>query len=482
MSKDLWLPKNYRISAEVTIHSLLYTGKDWQIFQSKEGCKVLVVIPILADRWIEYGYLRKSLIKSFNFGTNSYYYFYTKQEYILAPVEKGKALFGRAEAIAFAFALRESRKISNDPSLHDAIYVEQHSILLPTWTLTPSIEDEVVLGTWLSGGVQISTDSFRRLSKLISRIPTTDLKEIIKTADFHTDNHQELLESSFTADSQEEDSDSEEEEYDPFSILKPILKDFILPGRPGLEKFFNDHVIDIIQNPKKYKTLGIDFPSAIILHGLPGCGKTFAVERLVEFLDLPSFPISSGTIGSSFIHETSKKISIVFDNAIKSAPSVIIIDEMESFLTDRRSTGTSSTHHVEEVAEFLRRIPEAINKHVLIIAMTNMIESIDPAILRRGRFDHIIEVEMPSREEMESLLKSLLSKLPNSDDIKLEPLLDVLTGKPLSDAAFVVREAARIAAKADKAMIDQDSLSSALSSLPKDKAKKSTPIGFGATT
>lgn len=202
------------------------------------------------------------------------------------------------------------------------------------------------------------------------------------------------------------------------------------------------------------------------------------MERLVEFIDWPSYSIDSNSVGSPYIHQTSKKISEVFDKAIDCAPSVIVIDEMESFLSDRRSGSSSGLHHVEEVAEFLRRIPEATKKKVLIIAMTNLIEMIDPAILRRGRFDHIIEVGMPSREEVASLLNTLLSKLPKTEDLNIDKILNILTGKPLSDSAFVIREAARLAAKAGKKGLDQDSIILALNSLPQEKEKKERRIGF----
>ena len=85
---------------------------------------------------------------------------------------------------------------------------------------------------------------------------------------------------------------------------------FKLPGRPELESFLNEHVIDIVRNAERYKALGIGFPSAIILHGPPGCGKTFAVEKLVEFLGWPSFQIDASSIGSPYIHETSRKVAV----------------------------------------------------------------------------------------------------------------------------------------------------------------------------
>ena len=170
-----------------------------------------------------------------------------------------------------------------------------------------------------------------------------------------------------------------------------------------------------------------------------------------RFLDWPCYSIDSNTVGSPYIHATGKKISEMFDKAIDSAPSVLVIDEMESFLSDRQYGTGSGLHHIEEVAEFLRRIPEAIKNKVLIIGMTNLIDLIDPAILRRGRFDHIIEVGMPSKDEVASLVESLLSKLPKSSDLVLDGIIDHLTGKALSDTAFVIREAARLSAKAGTA-------------------------------
>ena len=154
-----------------------------------------------------------------------------------------------------------------------------------------------------------------------------------------------------------------------------------------------------------------------------------------------------------------------------------MIDEMEAFLADRSMGAASGTHHMEEVAEFLRRIPEASKQHVLVIAMTNMIDAIDPAIIRRGRFDHIVEVKMPSAAEVRALLESLLSKLPVSNGIEIEPLSNRLAGRPLSDAAFVVKEAGRLAVKADQDEIDNEILFQACDALPPQK-EETKKIGF----
>ena len=474
MSKDPWLPKGYSLPDDSRLRVLRFSGEKWQIYDTQPSGNVLVVFPGLGDKWIKAGLIDESLFTSIRFGDVSYSILISDKKYALEPVDCGRILDEKIDAIAFAVALSETRKIYVEGSLHDAIYVEQYSRLLPTWTLTPEVDDQVVLGSWISGGVAVSAESFRRLSNLVGWMSPSDLADIITAAGFEVPGNYRLM----TRPKSVPESTSPDENAIPRAdvqlenIHQPAdtskHRKFVLPGRPQLEEFFNEHVVDIIFNPEKYQPMGIGFPSAIVLHGPPGCGKTFAVERLVEFIDWPSYTIDSSSVGSPYIHETSKKISEVFDKAMDSAPSVITIDEMEAFLSDRQSGGHSGLHHIEEVSEFLRRIPEAVNNRVLIIAMTNLIDLIDPAILRRGRFDHIIEVGMPSREEVKSLLNALLGKLPVSEDMDMGSLLDRLTDKPLSDAAFVVREAARLAAKVGKTEIDQDSLTKSLYGLPKE--------------
>ena len=485
MAKDLWLPKGYTLSDGTRIRSLLHSGNNWQIFGGDDSTNILLVRPDLLEKWDTHGFLDASLFGEILFGPEVFQYVRTQKGHILEPVEQGKTPDNMIDALAFALALRESRKLSADVSFHDALYVEQYSRLLPTWTLTPHINDEVVLGAWLTGGVAIATTSFRRLAHLTGWMPTGDLAKVIKAAGLGLPADADLLarrknavlgQTAVNVASAKKAGDSDQAPQCE-NPAKP--EGFKLPGRPQLESFFNEHIIDIICNSEKYQALGIDFPSAVVLHGPPGCGKTFAVDRLVEFIDWPVYLINSNTIGSPYIHATSKKISEIFDHAIEDAPSVVVIDEMESFLADRALESSSSLHSVEEVAEFLRRIPEAIEKRVLIIAMTNMIKMIDPAILRRGRFDHIIEVGMPSKEEVASLVTSLLSKLPKNDELNLDNLIDTLTGKALSDAAFVIRESARLAAKSGKVRLDQESIDMALSNFPrKEQAKHTRSIGF----
>lgn len=301
MANDLWLPKAFELADGSKIRSLLFSGEEWQIFNTQGAGNILLARPELAQKWCQTGFLEESLLENITFASTSFRSLSSRKKYALVPVESGKSLASKVDAVAFSLALKESRKLSDEVSFHDSIYVEQYSRLLPAWTLTPHVEDEVVLGTWITGGVIISTDSFRRLSQLAGWMSPSDLGEIVTAAGFHVPADVGLLakrkpssrkhsnEETAIADAavQPEQPQSSEE------MTKPRM--FVLRGRPQLEEFFNEHVIDIIFNAEKYQALGIDFPSAIVLHGPTGCGKTFAVERLVEFIDWPSYSIDSNS-------------------------------------------------------------------------------------------------------------------------------------------------------------------------------------------
>lgn len=468
--KDQWLPIGYKLSNNKSCLRLLYQGELWQIYQLNDNSSSLIVRSELLTKWNDSGILNSDVFSKINYGLFEFFALNSDLRYSLVPLASCATPETKADIQAFASAIKETRSVEMEASFHDAIYMEKYSRLLPTWTLSQNVSDDIVLGSWITGGVHISVTSFRRFKSLTPWLEKSDLKDIIDYAGIS------VLHTSL--DGKKESKTSQINSSDGSQNYTNHERTFSLPGRTELENFFNEYIIDLINNADRYKAFGIDFPSAVILHGLLGCGKTFAVEKLVEFLDWPSFSIDATSVASPYIHDTSKKISEVFDKAIDNSPSVIIIDEMESFLADREAS--SGQHHVEEVAEFLRRIPEAISKKVIIFGMTNRIEMIDPAILRRGRFDHIIEVAMPSAIEVKSLLNSLLSDIPVVEEIDISALSDDLMGRPMSDTAFVVREAARLAAKTGKSMIDQESIVKALESLPKDKneVEQSNKIGF----
>ena len=473
MPLDSWLPVGFTTPDGERAKRALFEGADWQLYEVQGGGRILVFKESLASKWFNAGLLDSSQVQFFNFNGLPLGSFSSGIDYELAPIENSKSPNNKSEALSFAESLRATRERDRDSALQDGIYVEKVSRILPTYSLSAREGDDVVFGRWLTGGVPVSVKSFRRLRSLTSWLGAPHLRDVVVRGGFEVS--EKIIGPKPSAPKISEQSEAA-------GVAKPKEQksaQFSLAGRPELEQFINEHVVDIIENEARYKVLGIEFPSAIILHGPPGCGKTFAVERLVDYLGWPSFQIEASSVASPYIHETSKKVAEIFDKAMENAPAVLVIDEMEAFLSERQS-GMSGQHHVEEVAEFLRRIPEAIKNRVLIIAMTNKIEMIDPAILRRGRFDHVVKVGMASEEEVYALLEKLVKDFPCEDDIDAALLAKRLTGRPLSDVAFAVREGARLAARAGKVKLDQPSLLLAMDATPLRSNDEGAPrkIGF----
>jgi hypothetical protein len=472
MIKDAWLPIGFSFPDGVHSGMTLHEGPGWQIVETREGGRALVVREELEARWTASGLISAGSFSPFSFGRGTFWCLVCDPGLAVAPVAECGSSGDRDETLAFAEAFRETRGIEKGVSLRDALYIEQIGRLLPTYT-GDAWTDDKVFGCWLTGGVGVSVKSFARVRQLMDLMSADDLREVVEAAGFEVD---ESRWSEAIVEDQEEFDRGGDEDGPRQDVGERRKRRLELPGRPRLETFFNEHIVEVIQDRERYRALGIGFPSAVVLHGPPGCGKTFAVEQLVEFLGWPVFQIDSSSVASAYIHETSRKIAKVFDKAIRNAPSVLVIDEMEAFLADR-DLGHGH-HRVEEVAEFLRRIPDAVGRNVLIIAMTNRLDMIDPAIMRRGRFDHVIQVDYPGKEEVKSLIDKVLTDVPKEDDIDLESLAKKLAGRPLSDVAFVLREGARLAARAGRDKLDRESLSAALTSAPPRQSGFSRRIGF----
>ena len=464
-----WLPRGTSLEKEKRIKKLISASNDWQIYSTNQDSYVLAATNSLYSKWVEEYSLPEGVFSALN----DYKVFCSSGNYLISSLNQGPYPENNGQVEAFSIAFNTAVRLFPQADLYDAVYIEEYSLILPGTQDEVCTTKECVYGKWLTGGVNISANSFHRIAKFMSWMSTAALNRSFELAGFEVPE----LPNKDGDDAVEPTTDMYDESADAVNASVGIPTDkFTLVGRPSLEQFFNDNIVDIVLNQEQYKRMGISFPGATILHGPPGCGKTYAVEKLAEYLGWKRFDIDSSTIASSYIHDTSKKISEVFSAAIKAAPSILVIDEMEAFLSNRNMAGPSGTHHIEEVAEFLRRIPEAISKGVLVFAMTNMIDTIDPAILRRGRFDHIIEVKMANKEEIQELLKLKFRELPIADDVVIEKIAEKLDGHPMSDVAFVLREAGRMAVKSHIEYINQMCFEKALDMLPKKEEKRK--IGF----
>lgn len=210
--------------------------------------------------------------------------------------------------------------------------------------------------------------------------------------------------------------------------------------------------------------------------------KAYAVERLAEHLNWKTYRITSGTIGSKFVHETPEKTKRIFEKAKKNAPSLIIIDEMDAFMPNREEIGIGNKHHVEEVDCFLKCLQTAAENKVLVVGMTNLLSSIDPAILRTGRMGTHISVGMPERESVEAVRRGAVEKRPHEENLPFAALAEQLLNRPLSDVTYVAEEAAMQAVRADHPRITQADLEAALLRLQEHTAPKEErhAVGFCA--
>lgn len=466
---ESWLPIGFVLPDGAHCGRVIYGDNKWLIIETLGEGRALLAHEELFSKWVSSGLIGEFEMRPFVFGSKVLREVSCGPSQLISSIADYRSPNSKSEALAFAMAFRETRTIDPSTPLQDAIYVEKFSRLLPTYGITSKLDDDIILGCWLTGGAHVSVKSFRRLRNMLTWMDSEQLRDVVETAGFEVmevmafqSHDPSATEIRNCAERKEEVPLGKELIIDDWKVTP---KPFELPGRPGLQNFFNEHVIDIIRNKDRYATLGVNFPSAIVLHGPPGCGKTFAVEKLVEYLGWPSFEIDASSVASPYIHETSKKIAEIFEKAIENAPSVLVIDEMEAFLANRGASG-GSHYRVEEVAEFLRRIPEAVKNEVLIVAMTNRIEMIDSAVIRRGRFDHVIKVDYASTDEVLALLNKLLATIPHDKTINTTLLAKHLAGRPLSDVAFVVREGARLAARSGLQELGQKFLLAAMQTTP----------------
>jgi cell division protease FtsH len=466
-----FLPRGYRTLSENRVKKLIVGGDDWQIYITNVDSYVLAVKPELYSRWVTECLLPTGVLS--NERHPGYWIFESSGDYLISSLDSGPYPKNQRQVEAFSIAFQTALNIYDNANLLDAIYIEEYSLILPVSFAKKGCDNGLVYGKWLTGGINISIELFERVSEIMGWLPRDALMKCVKLAGFKTPDLPQDADAVFQHPERAKPQDDLSKQSN--GNLSSYSK-FTLVGRPELEQFFNDNVVDIVMRQEEYKRMGIPFPGAIVLHGPPGCGKTFAVDKLTEFLSWKRFDIDASTIASSYIHETSRKISDIFRSAIQAAPSILVIDEMEAFLSHRGAAGSSGKHHIEEVAEFLRRIPEAVSMGVLVIAMTNLIEQIDPAILRRGRFDHIIEVKMATTDEIEDLLKAKFAELPVDAEVNAQGIARELDGHPMSDVAFILREAGRLAVKRNLRFISNTCFMDALKLLP--RKKEQAVIGF----
>ncbi|MEY3288456.1 MAG: hypothetical protein RLZZ419_698, partial [Pseudomonadota bacterium] len=168
MAIDAWLPVGYKLPDGAKSKIVIFDGTGWQILETQGNGRALIAREELTQRWIESGLLAPGSLATFDFGDQRLCSISCGTSQVLCPVSEGKSPNTKNEALSFSLAFKVTREIDKESPLQDALYIEKISRLLPTYSISPRIDDDIVLGYWLTGGVGISVKSFRRLRQSLS--------------------------------------------------------------------------------------------------------------------------------------------------------------------------------------------------------------------------------------------------------------------------------------------------------------------------
>ena len=217
-------------------------------------------------------------------------------------------------------------------------------------------------------------------------------------------------------------------------------------------------IVDFLKNPKKYTTLGGKIPKGALLVGPPGTGKTLLAKAVAGEADVPFFSISGSDFVEMFVGVGASRVRDLFRQAKEKAPCIVFIDEIDAVGRARSKNGGFSSNDEREntLNQLLTEMDGfGSNSGVIILAATNRADILDKALMRAGRFDRQIHVDLPDLKEREEIFNVHLKGLKLSEDFNLEFLAKHTPGFSGADIANVCNEAALTAARRDKSAIDK---------------------------
>ncbi|MGI6612061.1 MAG: ATP-dependent zinc metalloprotease FtsH [Candidatus Nanosyncoccaceae bacterium] len=235
-------------------------------------------------------------------------------------------------------------------------------------------------------------------------------------------------------------------------------------------------VVDFLKNPEKYRKLGAKIPKGVLLVGNPGTGKTMLARAVAGEANVPFFSISGSEFVEMFVGVGASRVRDLFDKAKKNAPAIIFIDEIDA-VGRRRGSGLGGGH--DEREQTLNQILVEMDgfetdANVIILAATNRADVLDPALLRPGRFDRRVTINLPERRDRLAILKVHYKNKPMEDNVDLDALAAKTAGSSGADLANIANESAIIAASRDHKKITQDDVTEAFEKVAIGPERKST--------
>ncbi len=233
-------------------------------------------------------------------------------------------------------------------------------------------------------------------------------------------------------------------------------------GADGTKRELTE-VVDYLKNPMRYKNLGGKIPKGILLVGPPGTGKTLLARAIAGEANVPFFSITGSDFMEMFVGVGASRVRSLFEDAKKSSPSIIFIDELDS-IGRRRGAGIGGGH--DEREQTLNQLLSEMdgfepNQNVIVMAATNRPDILDPALQRPGRFDRRVTVDLPTLKDRINILKIHSRNKPLSDEINLEIIARGTPGFSGADLENLLNEAALIAARKNKNMIEVEDIQAA---------------------
>lgn len=219
-------------------------------------------------------------------------------------------------------------------------------------------------------------------------------------------------------------------------------------------------IVDFLHNPTRYKRIGAKIPKGVLLVGPPGTGKTLLAKALAGESKVPFFSISGSEFVEMFVGMGAARVRDLFKQAQEKAPCIVFIDEIDAIGKSRNSMGINSNDEREQTLNQLLSEMDGFDadKGVVILAATNRPETLDKALLRPGRFDRRIPVELPDLQGREAILKVHVSKVRTGDDIDLNAIARATPGASGADLANIINEGALRAVKEGRDQVNQSDL------------------------
>ena len=244
------------------------------------------------------------------------------------------------------------------------------------------------------------------------------------------------------------------------------------------EKEDLEELVDFLKEPQKYTKMGARIPKGVILVGPPGTGKTLLAKAVAGEAGVPFFSISGSDFVEMFVGVGASRVRDLFEDAKKNAPCIVFIDEIDA-VARRRGTGMGGGH--DEREQTLNQLLEemdgfGVNEGIIVMAATNRVDILDPAILRPGRFDRKIGVGKPDVKGREEILKVHAKEKPLGDDVDLENIARTTAGFTGADLENLMNEAAIWAAKSKRTYIQQQDIQQAFIKVGIGAEKKSRLI------